>query len=882
MRLVVGRAREKGFVVNVVDQRVKPPGEIQAGWGEWLRPYQREAVDKMLARGRGIVMMPQGSGKTECFAALVQAVPVRWLIFVDTRDLMHQAAARIMLRTSERVGICGEGTWDPQRVTVVTLQTMLQGIGEGGKIDHLLASAQGIVSDESHVISADIFKTVAFATPNAWWRFGVSATPLEREDETDYCSIEVLGVLIHEVPPALLFELGVLARPTIWMVEYRHERMSGEFRAIYEAGVVLSDGRNSLVTKLASSRGLSPRPTLVFFKSLYHGRQLLKMIAPHASTEMVNGANNTYSRNSARKRLATGHTDVLCTSSLPYDEQLLVRGDVSGVQLMDIGELVDSRMLKEQWSVWTRLADGSDGWGKVSAGIKHPRNGVALVETALRGGARVISTDNHSLIRDDGSCAVPSVGERFCQATKAPLVGPVEQIDVCAAIPNRQEFELVVSGMTQARLRLMRSQVAFLRGKTFSDPRTNARAVRGIAAYGLSNEENVRVLTHFLGQIRYHKGKWRVDLPPTADDCAWAIQLGLTIKVQKRRGHSSLSLPVRLNVTKELARLAGMFVAEGCSVEHFPKNRKPHHSPARFSAFAALASVKPSTREGFKDKANIRRQFTDDAIASLGWVPRITPKQLVLDGSVPYVLFRHVLGVGGKSPQKQVPNFVWNSSREIQEAFLYGYFLGDGHRSARTISWTTVSRKLAIGTYYLLLGLGVNVSVGRDTRIHGHSKHRRYTVTTSTPLFGYKDVRVRKMGPRESSALVRYVRQEACTDEFVYDICVPGVERFYAGAGVLAHNTIFNKGVDIPDLLSGVNAAGGASAIDALQKVGRLMRVVPGKTRVRYWDILDRGNWHLEDHARKRMAAYQGRGYEMRVIGPGDVERVRHLPSEAA
>jgi hypothetical protein len=238
--------------------------------------------------------------------------------------------------------------------------------------------------------------------------------------------------------------------------------------------------------------------------------------------------------------------------------------------------------------------------------------------------------------------------------------------------------------------------------------------------------------------------------------------------------------------------------------------------------------------------------------------------------------------VGGKSPQKQVPNFVWNSSREIQEAFLYGYFLGDGYRSSRSIIWTTVSRKLAIGTYYLLLGLGVDSHVSRDTKIHGHGKHRRYTVSTNTPLFGYKNVRVRKTVPRESSALVRYVRQEACTDEFVYDICVPGVERFYAGAGVLAHNTIFNKGIDMPEVLSGVNAAEGASAIDALQKVGRLMRVVPGKTRVRYWDILDRGNFHLEDHARKRMAAYQGRGYEMRVIGPGDIARVANMSEEAA
>jgi hypothetical protein len=180
--------------------------------------------------------------------------------------------------------------------------------------------------------------------------------------------------------------------------------------------------------------------------------------------------------------------------------------------------------------------------------------------------------------------------------------------------------------------------------------------------------------------------------------------------------------------------------------------------------------------------------------------------------------------------------------------------------------------------------MGVSASMGRDTKIHSaHAKHRRYTTSTSDPIFGFRDNRVRRMGKRQPEAVASSVRDESRYDEFVYDISVPGVERFYAGAGVLAHNSrIFNKGIDMPEVLSGVNAAGGASAIDALQKVGRLMRVVPGKTRVRYWDILDRGNFHLEDHARKRMASYQGRGYEIRVIGPGDVERVRTLPSEAA
>lgn len=174
----------------------------------------------------------------------------------------------------------------------------------------------GIVVHNCQVISALEFHKVAMATPNAWWRFGTSATPLEREDETDYRAIEALGVLIHELPVQVLFDLGHLARPTIWFVEFEHEKMTGTFADIYEAGVTLNEKRNDLVVRIASPRDLCPRPTLVFFKAIAHGRKLLRAIEPYASAEMVSGVNATRSRNNARQRLSVGHTDVLLTSKI--------------------------------------------------------------------------------------------------------------------------------------------------------------------------------------------------------------------------------------------------------------------------------------------------------------------------------------------------------------------------------------------------------------------------------------------------------------------------------------------------------------------------------------------------------------------------------------
>ena len=72
-----------------------------------------------------------------------------------------------------------------------------------------------------------------------------------------------------------------------------------------------------------------------------------------------------------------------------------------------------------------------------------------------------------------------------------------------------------------------------------------------------------------------------------------------------------------------------------------------------------------------------------------------------------------------------------NCDKNIREQFLYGYFLGDGHRSLRTdnsIIYSTVSRELAIGAYLLLLSLDKKVSTYKTTKISGKSKYRKYSV----------------------------------------------------------------------------------------------------------------------------------------------------------
>lgn len=78
---------------------------------------------------------------------------------------------------------------------------------------------------------------------------------------------------------------------------------------------------------------------------------------------------------------------------------------------------------------------------------------------------------------------------------------------------------------------------------------------------------------------------------------------------------------------------------------------------------------------------------------------------------------------------------------------------------------------------------------------------------------------------------------------------------------VVVTTRIFQEGVDVPDLRSVVHAAGGRSAIQAIQQGGRALRVAEGKTTCEIWDFDDRGHRWLARHTRDRRKAYEAEGF---------------------
>jgi len=78
--------------------------------------------------------------------------------------------------------------------------------------------------------------------------------------------------------------------------------------------------------------------------------------------------------------------------------------------------------------------------------------------------------------------------------------------------------------------------------------------------------------------------------------------------------------------------------------------------------------------------------------------------------------------------------------------------------------------------------------------------------------------------------------------------------------------TIFNAGIDIPQLKSLILAAGGRSKVAQLQKLGRGLRRAAGKSSVTVIDFWDTSSKILERHSKERMRTWENEGFKITSI----------------
>ncbi len=153
-------------------------------------PHQTEGLEAWWkARGRGVVVLPTGTGKTHLANLAINKAGRPSLVVTPTIDLLNQWFDELTLAFGVDVGLLGGGSYDIRPLTVTTYDSAYQNVERLGNRFGL------IVFDECHHLPSPTVGASAVGAI-APFRLGLTATP-ERADNAHELLDHLIGPIVY-------------------------------------------------------------------------------------------------------------------------------------------------------------------------------------------------------------------------------------------------------------------------------------------------------------------------------------------------------------------------------------------------------------------------------------------------------------------------------------------------------------------------------------------------------------------------------------------------------------------------------------------------------------------------------------------------------------
>jgi superfamily II DNA or RNA helicase len=306
LRQLVLMCRRMGIDHRIDDRRRSLPPVDFTFRGE-LRPFQKTAVEQMLARDFGTLSSPTGSGKTVMALSMVARRRQPALIIVHTKELAAQWIERIGTYLGIPPAECGLIAGGRMKIgpkmTVALVQSLYKCAEEAS--EHI----GFVVADECHRCPSRTF-TEAVASFDAKFMLGLSATPWRR-DNLSRLIFWHLGDVHHEVDKADLVAAGEVLPAEVVVRETRfkpyhdpvseYSKMLSELTADTERNLLIAQ---DVAREVRESRGIS----LVLSDRRVHCENLQALLRYRFKTdaELMIGDMPIHERQAVVERLNAG------------------------------------------------------------------------------------------------------------------------------------------------------------------------------------------------------------------------------------------------------------------------------------------------------------------------------------------------------------------------------------------------------------------------------------------------------------------------------------------------------------------------------------------------------------------------------------------------
>ncbi len=460
---------------------------------------------------------------------------------------------------------------------------------------------------------------------------------------------------------------------------------------------------------------------------------------------------------------------VLADEVVVYDDGVQLRCEPIGELAKRVGDTVPL----VDYTVPAFGADGAVGAAEASWIVGHPTE-QRCYRVVTRYGRSIRVTGDHSLFTKD-------------PVTRAPVARPATDLSVGDKIAIAGRLDVI------ERDRKLVSMLDVI-DQSGIDPWTVAVSWPGLSEILHAHRHELvgLIASRRAGSSRQSSWgtlhRWR-----TAGTAPLAAirRLGLSVPAEamiRRYAAGAKSwLPVSIEITDEFLWLLGLFVAEGCI-----HDRRPKSSFLTITCEEAVLGRFDQVVQQVLGTHVVRAPATPQRAGS-----RLLHSQLLVD------LWRF-LGLAG--PDKRIPGWVLGLPLSRLKWFLEGYREGDGVHGGLKLAeairheFSTTSTGLKDDLVIAFARFGLCPSVGRyETTFKRRTGDRRY------PFWRLTLCHVTPWSPLEwDSGVVQHLQADRYGDliwadvtnieeidgtSLVYDFCVPGRENFWAGTGVMAHNT---------------------------------------------------------------------------------------------
>ena len=311
IRQLISLCRRYRVNYRINDQRRSLPS-VDFSFKGQLRPFQQEAVNRMLAKEFGTLSSPTGSGKTIMALYIVAQRRQPALIIMHTKDLVHQWIARIKSFLSipeEEIGLIGGGKMViGKKITVALVQSLYK------CAEKVSPHIGNFIVDECHRIPSRTF-TDAVTEFDSRYMLGLSATPWRR-DKLSKLIFWHLGDVHHEVDKNYLIEAGfVLPADVIFReTDFRpfHDPVMAYSKMLSE--LTTDDERNRLIAAdIARESQDTPGVCLVLTDRKKHCEtlQAIMKYKHNVSADILTGDLSSSQRLEVVQRLNQGRVKVL-------------------------------------------------------------------------------------------------------------------------------------------------------------------------------------------------------------------------------------------------------------------------------------------------------------------------------------------------------------------------------------------------------------------------------------------------------------------------------------------------------------------------------------------------------------------------------------------